>query len=161
MVTLATDATLGLTNLDDEITVDELELEGELPQWLGGSLLRTGPARWDLGEQTVNHWFDGLAMLHRFTITPAGEAALDAWLADPQAPTPELRDVALIKVFFGADPRPIAEARLAYHEAMLANYEQLHADLAKGPPEPHGPISTLDAGIRHERAMAAYWRELL
>ena len=36
MVTLATDATLGLTNLDDEITVDELELEGELPAWLGG-----------------------------------------------------------------------------------------------------------------------------
>jgi DNA-binding PadR family transcriptional regulator len=97
----------------------------------------------------------------RFTITPAGERALDAWLANADAPSPELRDVALIKVFFGADPRPIAEARLAYHEAMLANYEQLHADLAKGPPEPHGPISTLDAGIRHERAMAAYWRELL
>jgi beta,beta-carotene 9',10'-dioxygenase len=68
MVSLATDAALGLTNLDDEITVDELELEGELPPWLGGSLLRTGPARWDLGKQTVNHWFDGLAMLHRFTI---------------------------------------------------------------------------------------------
>jgi beta,beta-carotene 9',10'-dioxygenase len=69
MVALATDATLGLTNLDDEITVAELELEGELPPWLAGSLLRTGPARWDLGEQTVNHWFDGLAMLHRFTIS--------------------------------------------------------------------------------------------
>jgi carotenoid cleavage dioxygenase-like enzyme len=68
MVSLATDATLGLTNLDDEISVDELELEGELPAWLAGSLLRTGPARWDLGKQTVNHWFDGLAMLHRFTI---------------------------------------------------------------------------------------------
>jgi beta,beta-carotene 9',10'-dioxygenase len=68
MVALATDATLGLTNLDDEIEVDELELEGALPAWLAGSLLRTGPARWDLGEQTVNHWFDGLAMLHRFTI---------------------------------------------------------------------------------------------
>src|SRR3954471_22784140 len=68
MVSLATDASLGLTNLDDEITVGELELEGELPAWLAGSLLRTGPARWDLGGQTVNHWFDGLAMLHRFTI---------------------------------------------------------------------------------------------
>src|SRR3954466_3189651 len=68
MVSLATDATLGLTNLDDEITVDELELGGGLPQGLAGSLLRTGPARWDLGNQTVNHWFDGLAMLHRFTI---------------------------------------------------------------------------------------------
>jgi beta,beta-carotene 9',10'-dioxygenase len=68
MVSLATDAALGLTNLDDEVLVDELDLEGELPAWLAGSLLRTGPARWDLGEQTVNHWFDGLAMLHRFTI---------------------------------------------------------------------------------------------
>src|SRR3954451_20492665 len=68
MVSLSTDATLGLTNLDDEIAVEELDLEGELPAWLAGSLLRTGPARWDLGEQTVNHWFDGLAMLHRFTI---------------------------------------------------------------------------------------------
>jgi beta,beta-carotene 9',10'-dioxygenase len=68
MVSLATDATLGLTNLDDEIVVDELDLEGELPGWLAGSLLRTGPARWDLGSQTVNHWFDGLAMLHRFTV---------------------------------------------------------------------------------------------
>jgi carotenoid cleavage dioxygenase-like enzyme len=68
MVALATDATLGLTNLDEEVVIDELELEGELPAWLGGSLLRTGPARWDLGEQSVNHWFDGLAMLHRFTV---------------------------------------------------------------------------------------------
>jgi beta,beta-carotene 9',10'-dioxygenase len=68
MVSLATDAALGLTNLDEEVVLDELELEGELPAWLGGSLLRTGPARWDLGERTVNHWFDGLAMLHRFTI---------------------------------------------------------------------------------------------
>src|SRR5205809_6767929 len=68
MVSLATDATLGLTNLDDEIAVEELDLEGELPAWLAGSLLRTGPARWDLGEQTVNHWFDGLAVLHRVTI---------------------------------------------------------------------------------------------
>ena len=45
MVSLATDAALGLTNLDDEVIVDELDLEGELPAWLGGSLLRTGPAR--------------------------------------------------------------------------------------------------------------------
>jgi DNA-binding PadR family transcriptional regulator len=97
----------------------------------------------------------------RFTITPAGERGLDAWLADTDAPSPELRDVALIKVFFGADPHPIAAARLAYHESLLATYEQLHADLAKAPHGQRGPISTLEAGIRHERAMAAYWRELV
>jgi len=48
--------------------VDELPLRGELPAWLSGSLLRTGPAKFEVGEQSMRHWFDGLAMLHRFTI---------------------------------------------------------------------------------------------
>src|SRR5213078_3666102 len=82
MVSLATDATLGLTNLDDEITVDELELEGELPPWLAGSLLRTGPARRDLGKQTVNHWFDGLAMRPRVTID-GGRVGYREFATDP------------------------------------------------------------------------------
>ena len=58
---------LGFSDLDEEVEAGELELEGELPPWLGGSLLRTGPARWDLAEGSVRHWFDGLAMLHRFS----------------------------------------------------------------------------------------------
>src|SRR5262249_25646150 len=33
-----------------------------------GSLLRTGPARFEAAEQQMRHWFDGLAMLHRFAI---------------------------------------------------------------------------------------------
>ena len=37
-----------------------------MPAWLSGALLRTGPAKFDVGSATVNHWFDGLAMLHRF-----------------------------------------------------------------------------------------------
>ena len=48
--------------------MDELRLSGELPRWLRGSLLRTGPAKFEVGEQRMRHWFDGLAMLHRFTI---------------------------------------------------------------------------------------------
>ena len=38
-----------------------------MPPWLQGSLIRTGPAKWEVGERTMNHWFDGLAMLHRFS----------------------------------------------------------------------------------------------
>ena len=45
-----------------------MPVEGEIPAWLTGSLLRTGPAKWEVGEQTMNHWFDGFAMLHRFGI---------------------------------------------------------------------------------------------
>ncbi len=57
----------GLQSLEEEITVDELAVTGELPAWLSGSLLRTGPAKFEAGERQFNHWFDGLAMLHRFT----------------------------------------------------------------------------------------------
>ncbi len=60
--------TLGFSTLEQEMVVDELECSGELPSWLQGSLLRTGPAKFEVGEQRMRHWFDGLAMLHRFTI---------------------------------------------------------------------------------------------
>jgi beta,beta-carotene 9',10'-dioxygenase len=61
-------AALGYSTLEQELVVDELELQGKLPSWLGGSLLRTGPAKFEVGEDRMKHWFDGLAMLHRFTI---------------------------------------------------------------------------------------------
>ncbi len=60
--------TLGFATLENEVEADELELSGELPEWLHGSLLRTGPAKFEVGSQRMRHWFDGLAMLHRFTI---------------------------------------------------------------------------------------------
>jgi carotenoid cleavage dioxygenase-like enzyme len=64
----STAPTLGFSTLEQETIVDELEVTGELPGWLGGSLLRTGPAKFEVGGRQMRHWFDGLAMLHRFTI---------------------------------------------------------------------------------------------
>jgi beta,beta-carotene 9',10'-dioxygenase len=60
------DLTAGFDSLDQETQVDRLPVEGRLPDWLVGSLVRTAPAQWEVGEQTMNHWFDGYAMLHRF-----------------------------------------------------------------------------------------------
>src|SRR6266571_1604450 len=65
----ATAPTLGFSTLERELSADELELRGALPAWLSGSLLRTGPAKFELGEKRMRHWFDGLAMLHRFTVS--------------------------------------------------------------------------------------------
>src|SRR5690349_4559439 len=56
----------GFDSLDVETRIDALPVEGRLPSWLSGSLLRTGPAKWEVGAQQMRHWFDGLAMLHRF-----------------------------------------------------------------------------------------------
>jgi beta,beta-carotene 9',10'-dioxygenase len=44
----------------------ELSVKGALPTWLQGALLRTGPSKFEVGARTYSHWFDGLAMLHRF-----------------------------------------------------------------------------------------------
>jgi len=63
------DLTAGFDSLDRETRVERLPLEGRLPDWLHGSLVRTGPAKWEVGEQTMRHWFDGFAMLHRFGIS--------------------------------------------------------------------------------------------
>jgi carotenoid cleavage dioxygenase-like enzyme len=59
----------GFADLRDEVGLASLPLSGRLPAWLTGSLVRVAPARWDVGERTLNHWFDGFAMLHRFQIS--------------------------------------------------------------------------------------------
>ena len=57
----------GFRSLTQEITTPvPLEVQGQLPAWLTGTLLRTGPSKFEVGDRTYNHWFDGLAMLHRF-----------------------------------------------------------------------------------------------
>jgi beta,beta-carotene 9',10'-dioxygenase len=49
-----------------------LPVTGVLPPWLTGTLLRTGPSKFEVGARTYNHWFDGLAMLHRFALADGG-----------------------------------------------------------------------------------------
>jgi len=65
-VRAASDHRLGFSSLDQELASTALPVEGRLPGWLAGTLLRTGPARFEAGSRGYNHWFDGLAMLHRF-----------------------------------------------------------------------------------------------
>lgn len=59
---------LAYDTLDDEIEVDNLKAKGTVPDWIEGSLFRNGPAKFETANQDLNHWFDGYAMLHLFTI---------------------------------------------------------------------------------------------
>ncbi|XP_053305117.1 beta,beta-carotene 15,15'-dioxygenase isoform X2 [Spea bombifrons] len=43
------------------------KVQGQIPKWLKGTLLRNGPGKHSVGEMSYNHWFDGLALLHSFT----------------------------------------------------------------------------------------------
>src|SRR5579885_608868 len=59
---------LGFTNLDSELSDIKLPVQGTIPHWLSGSLLRNGPAKFTTGSSWVADWFDGLAMIHAFKI---------------------------------------------------------------------------------------------
>ncbi|KAH8656325.1 carotenoid oxygenase [Ilyonectria robusta] len=45
-----------------------LQVEGNIPTWLTGSLYRGGAGTWDVGNYTAEHWFDGFSRNHRFEI---------------------------------------------------------------------------------------------
>src|SRR5262245_51020654 len=64
--TTGTDYALGFTSLEEETAVDRLPVAGEVPAWLGGALIRVTPAKLEVGDRRLSHWFDGIAMLNRF-----------------------------------------------------------------------------------------------
>ncbi len=92
-----------------------------------------------------------------YRITDRGQQALETWLS---VLTPEpyvLRDPALLKLFFGADARTLANAQLPTHRQKLAEYEALlGADTGDGR---RGPWLALELGTRHERETARFWEE--
>ncbi len=95
----------------------------------------------------------------RFALTERGRAALERWRDEPDERLPELRDLGLLKLFFGGDPARLAPARLAGHERKLREYRELLAlaEASGGAMSP-GPARTLRAGIGHERVWVEYWR---
>jgi hypothetical protein len=70
----------------------------------------------------------------------------------------ELRDPGLLKLFFGADPGPLADAQLEAHTAKLAEYEELMRVV--GPTLADGPRLALQSGIGHEREWVRFWSEI-
>jgi carotenoid cleavage dioxygenase-like enzyme len=59
-------ASPGFRTVDTEYRNHAPRIEGSVPDWLSGTLVRNGPGRFDVGGERVNHWFDGLAMLRRY-----------------------------------------------------------------------------------------------
>ncbi|TKX55616.1 carotenoid oxygenase family protein [Halorubrum sp. SP3] len=64
----------GFHSLHEETTAS-IPVRGDLPAWLRGSLIRNGPGAFSFPDGSdVDHWFDGLAMLYRFTFDPGDRA---------------------------------------------------------------------------------------
>src|SRR6056297_649619 len=65
----------GFHSLREETDVS-IPVTGTLPEWLDGSLIRNGPGAFSFpAGSSVDHWFDGFAMVYRFTFDPAPSAS--------------------------------------------------------------------------------------
>ncbi len=60
---------LGFRTVDTEYADRQLPIDGTVPSWLSGALIRNGPGRFEFGGERATHWFDGLAMLRRYGFT--------------------------------------------------------------------------------------------
>jgi beta,beta-carotene 9',10'-dioxygenase len=78
------DYSLGFKEPAGEISVSELPVEGALPSWLSGSLVRLTPTRFEAEGVELNHWFDGQAMLHGFGINNGKVSYTNRWLRSRQ-----------------------------------------------------------------------------
>ena len=108
-----------------------------------------------------------------FAITPAGTAALGAWLDRPSDRPTELRDPGLLQLFF-ADLASnearlrLAEQQLAIHRAKLAAYREAERQ-ERRPDEPgrgrrtveHWRGETLPMGLRYEAAAVDFWTDVV
>jgi PadR family transcriptional regulator AphA len=93
-----------------------------------------------------------------YSLTDKGRRALDDWRTEPTSELAELREPALLRLFFGADPKRLAAVQIPANTARLAEYEAIRDSMPEDVPP--GPRQALEMGIRFERAALAFWEEL-
>ena len=92
----------------------------------------------------------------RYALADKGRRALAEWLADPAVEPAQLRSPALLKVFFGADVAPLAEAETARHREILEFFERVR-DTEQVAPAPRRALAT---GIGFHRFWVDEWQRL-
>ena len=95
---------LGFHSQERELQNVLLPIEGAIPDWLSGVLIRNCPSKFDFpGERSVKHWFDGLSMLHNFVFRD-GKVLYSCRFLRSQAFTNAQLHGRLCSREFGTDP---------------------------------------------------------
>jgi PadR family transcriptional regulator, regulatory protein AphA len=89
-----------------------------------------------------------------YSLTGAGRTALEAWVGEPVAQPPQVRDELMLKLFLGADPGPLIEERLEWQRAKLTEL-QGYLDVCREHGGPKGVERSLVAGTAYHRGVIA------
>lgn len=92
-----------------------------------------------------------------YSLTASGRQALEAWRDESTRQLSEVRDTALLKLFFGGDPADLATDQAEAHREKLDELEQIHSGAAEFP---LGMRLALELGISHEREFIRFWSRL-
>ena len=100
-----------------------------------------------------------------YHITDAGLAVLQAWLHEPTMMAVELRDMGLLKLFFGAlldqeDVVALAQREYELHRQRLHVYERYLAELSADPSAEFA-LATVHMGIAYERSSLTFWADII
>jgi PadR family transcriptional regulator AphA len=154
---------LGLLSMFGEATPYSLKqmVSASVGQFwtLPHSQLYAEPARLARAGYLTERKEEGGRRRKLYEVTERGREAHAEWLG---VLTPEpyvLRDLALLKLFFGADIQGLAEAQAETHTQKLAEYKALsELDTGEGR---RGPWLALELGTRHERETVRFWSDQL
>jgi beta,beta-carotene 9',10'-dioxygenase len=58
----------GIAGNQKTFSMENIPVEGKIPEWLNGSYIRNGPGMFQLKNRRLNHWFDAMGALHKFDI---------------------------------------------------------------------------------------------
>lgn len=99
-----------------------------------------------------------------YSLTKAGERALQAWLRQPPGEVFEMRDMATLQLFFSdfmrtEDLVSLARAQVGLYRARLADYRAI-AERNAGLPNRARRMASLDLGQRMARAVLAFWSDV-
>jgi DNA-binding PadR family transcriptional regulator len=99
-----------------------------------------------------------------YEITDDGRERLDDWLVEPVTSPNEIRDLALIKLFFSELTEPeameaLAAEQAAAHRAKAAIYQAIRDRYRDRPDLSHRLLST-ELGIRLSETAAGFWDEV-
>src|SRR4051812_28024182 len=89
-----------------------------------------------------------------YSLTEKGRETLAAWAADPEVAPPQLREEAILKVFAGGPPGPLADSRRAWHEAKREELAAMLAEVRKAEdPSLTASERTLMTGVGYHQKM--------
>jgi DNA-binding PadR family transcriptional regulator len=99
---------------------------------------------------------------HVYSITEAGRRALEEWLREPTSEAPQIRDTALLKLFFSDSLESeivvaLAQAQERSHREKLAVYEEIERTIPDHSAFGH---TTLRMGFAVERAFIEFWSDV-